>query len=117
MAEEGYLSSAWESGDQFELPSGHGRPQLRTFDSAETSSQGAHAMSSSSHPRSSVDSPGRSSTSKWPESPPQDLPTERREGPSIVHGDTASLVEPSFDESVLRALCELDVRPDSLYIT
>ena len=110
MAEEGYLSSAWESGDQSDLPSGHGRPQLRTFDSAESSSQGARVMASSPQPRSSIDSAERPSASRWPESPPQGLITERRDTLSTIHSDKGSLVEPSFDENVLRALCELDVR-------
>lgn len=106
MAEEGYLSSAWESGDQSDL-AGHSRPQLRTFDSAEVSSPGPQPTSSSPQPRSSIDSAGRSSTSKWQESP-HAMTTERRDTLGTIHGDSTSLVEPSFDENVLRALCDLD---------
>jgi hypothetical protein len=109
MVEEGYLSSAWESGDQSDL-AGHGRPLLRTFDSAEVSLPGPQPMTSSPQPRSSIDSAGRSSTSKWQESPPA-ATTERRDTLTTIHSDSASLVEPSFDENVLRALCDLDVRP------
>lgn len=106
MAEEGYLSSAWESGDQSDL-AGHSRPQLRTFDSAEVSSPGPQPTSSSPQPRSSIDSAGRSSTSKRQESP-HAMTTERRDTLATIHGDSTSLVEPSFDENVLRALCDLD---------
>ena len=114
MAEEGYLSSAWESGDQSDL-AGHGRPQLRTFDSAEVSSPAPQPMTSSPQPRSSNDSAGRSSTSRWQESPPA-VSMERRDTLTI-QSDSASLVEPSFDENVLRALCDLDVRPDAISIS
>lgn len=107
MAEEGYLSSAWESGDQSDL-AGHGRPQLRTFDSTEVSSLGPQQNSSSPQPRSSIESAGRSSTSRWQESPTA-VSTERRDTLTPIHSDMASLVEPSFDENVLRALCDLDV--------
>jgi Rho GTPase-activating protein RGD1 len=115
MAEEGYLSSAWESGDQSDL-AGHGHPQLRTFDSAEVSSSGPQPMTSSPQPRSSIDSAGRSSTSKRQESPPA-VTTERRDILATIHSDSASLVEPSFDENVLRALCDLDVRPGAIVMS
>jgi Rho GTPase-activating protein RGD1 len=114
MAEEGYLSSAWESGDQSDL-AGHGRPQLRTFDTAEVSSPALQPSSSSPQPRSSIDSVGPS-TSKWQDSPPG-ATTERRDTLATIHSDSASLVESSFDESVLRALCDLDVRPGAMMIS
>ncbi|GLB43374.1 putative fes/CIP4, and EFC/F-BAR homology domain containing protein [Lyophyllum shimeji] len=108
MAEEGYLSSAWESGDQsdFQTSGGHGRPQLRTFESAESSSS-SPPITSSPIPRSSVDSAGRSSTTRWQESPPG-ATSERRDTLTAVHSDATNLVEPTFDENVLRALCEMD---------
>lgn len=110
MADEGYLSSAWESGDHsdFQTSSGHGRPQLRTFDSGESSSS-PHVKSASPQPRSSFESAGRSSTSRWQDSSPPATTVERRDTLTTIHSDTTSLVEPSFDENVLRALCELDV--------
>lgn len=114
MAEEGYLSSAWESGDQTDL-AGHGRPQLRTFDSAEVSSPAPQPMTSSPQPRSSNDSVGWSSTSRQQESPPA-ASMERRDTLTTIHSDSASLVDPSFDETVLRALCDLDVRRDTISI-
>jgi hypothetical protein len=58
--------------------------------------------------RSSVDSPGRASVSKYRDS--IQLAVERAETASLVHADPPTLVEPTFDESVLRALCDLDVR-------
>ncbi|KAF5383545.1 hypothetical protein D9615_003740 [Tricholomella constricta] len=109
MAEEGYLSSAWESGDQsdFQNGGGHGRPQLRTFEPIEPSSSSPRITSTSPIPRSSVDSAGRSSTSRWQESPPAST-TERRDMLTTMQSDTTSLVETTFDENVLRALCDLD---------
>jgi hypothetical protein len=115
MAEEDYLSSAWESGDQSDL-AGHGRPHLRTFESGEVSSSGLQPIPSSPQPRSSMDSAGRSSTSRWQESPPA-VTTERRDTLTTIHSDEPNMVEPSFDENVLRALCDLDVCPSVLIIS
>ncbi|KAI6010918.1 RhoGAP-domain-containing protein [Pisolithus orientalis] len=61
---------------------------------------------SSPPPRSSLDSPVRSPVSRHRESIP--LTVERRDTLSTIPSDVVSLVEPSFDENVLRALCELD---------
>lgn len=61
---------------------------------------------SSPTPRSSSDSPVRSPASKHRDSIP--LTVERRDTLSTIPSDGVSLVEPSFDENVLRALCELD---------
>ncbi|KAI6124881.1 hypothetical protein EDD16DRAFT_1473803 [Pisolithus croceorrhizus] len=61
---------------------------------------------SSPPPRSSSDSPARSPASKHRDSIP--LTVERRDTLSTIPSDGVSLVEPSFDENVLRALCELD---------
>ncbi|KAG6873517.1 hypothetical protein C0995_014785 [Termitomyces sp. Mi166 len=111
MTDDGYLSSAWD-GDQFDFQNsaGHGRPQLRTFESAETSSLSPRVDSTSPIPtRASVDSAGRASTSRWQESPTAQITTpERRDNASTVHSEPVNLVEPTFDESVLRALCDLD---------
>ncbi|KAG6898315.1 hypothetical protein C0992_011906 [Termitomyces sp. T32_za158] len=102
MTEDGYLSSAWD-GDQsdFQNRASHGRPQLRTFESAETSSSSTRVDSTSPIPsRTSVDSAGRASTSRWHET------SERRDNASAIHSEPVALVEPTFDESVLRALCD-----------
>ena len=69
------------------------------------------SKSSSSPPRSSteVDFVGKSSpsaTARWRNS----LSTAQREdGTSSAQSDSNTVVEPGFDESVLRALCDLDV--------
>ncbi|KAG6835147.1 hypothetical protein H0H93_004421 [Arthromyces matolae] len=116
MADDGYLSSAWESGDsEFQNSAGHGRPQLRTFESAESSSTNTRVdVTSPLPPRTSVDSIGQSSTSRWQESPiPQVTTPEPRDNASTVNIEPSNLVETTFDESVLRALCDLDTSIDS----
>ena len=107
MTEDGYTSSsALDSGDQseghqFGVPF-HGRPSFQSLDSVEeTESANGHITSISSQPRSSSDSRSKSPTSQpWRDTAPS--LSERRE-------QLPSLVEPSFDEHILRALCELDV--------
>ena len=37
------------------------------------------------------------------------MTADRKDTLSTIPSDVVSLVEPSFDENVLRALCELDV--------
>lgn len=112
MTEDGYTSStAWDSGDQSDLHSFggqfHGRPSFKSLDAVdETSSVNGHFTSP--QPRSSSDSRSKSPTSQ----PWRDTTTvlsDRLETLSTIHSGTPSLVEPSFDENVLRALCELDV--------
>jgi hypothetical protein len=63
---------------------------------------------SSPQPRSSVDSAAQS----WRDSPTA-VGSDRRDTFATlqtVHSEQLLLVEPNFDEGVLRALCELDVR-------
>ena len=122
MAEEGYVSSAQlEGGDQPELfqasgsSAGHGRPtHRRGYDLMSSPSSSPRMLSSASPlpPRSSIDSSRPSSSSRWQESPPSIIGSERERGDtgSILQGDPPGLVETSFDESILRALCDLDVR-------
>ncbi|EPQ56726.1 RhoGAP-domain-containing protein [Gloeophyllum trabeum ATCC 11539] len=58
-------------------------------------------------PRSSSESHGWSSTTKWRESAQVTL--ERRDTYSTLPTEAApSIVEPNFDENILRALCDLD---------
>ena len=57
---------------------------------------------STSPPRSSTESPTRLSSQRY-----STLPAPAAE---VTDVDGATLVEPSFDENVLRALCDLDVR-------
>lgn len=71
------------------------------------------SKSSSSPPRSSTEvdlatKPSPSSTARWRNSLPPSA--QRAEAPSAAAQSGAStVVEPSFDENVLRALCDLDV--------
>ncbi|KAF8801325.1 RhoGAP-domain-containing protein [Phlegmacium glaucopus] len=113
MTEDGYTSStAWDSGDQSDLHSFsgqfHARPSFKSLDSVdETSSVNGHFTSISPQPRSSSDSRSKSPTSQpWRDTAA--ALSDRREALSTIHSGTPSLVEPSFDENVLRALCELD---------
>ncbi len=101
MADDGYTSSAaWETDSQ----SAHARATLRSLDS--TGSASPHLTSRSSLPRTSTDSAG---PSQWRDSPTTAL--ERRDTLASLQGqhEAPTLVEPSFDESVLRTLCDLDV--------
>ncbi|KAH9931810.1 GTPase activating protein [Fomitopsis serialis] len=59
---------------------------------------------STSPPRSSTESPTQLSAQRWRER----ALTPPAEAPDSVTVDSATLVEPSFDENVLRALCDLD---------
>jgi len=71
------------------------------------------SKSSSSPPRSSTEvdlatKPSPSSTARWRNSLPPSA--QRAEAPSAgAQGGASPVVEPSFDENVLRALCDLDV--------
>lgn len=113
MTEDEYTSTVWDSGDQSEAHpfavQSHGRPSFQSLESVdERESANGHLNSMSSQPRSSSDSRSKSPTSQ----PWRDTATtssDRPEALSAKHSRTPSLVEPSFDENVLRALCELDV--------
>ncbi|KAG1732356.1 Rho GTPase activation protein [Suillus lakei] len=115
MADEGYSSTAWESTDNSD-PSTSQTPHYGLFQPNNPSliheSATAPALSSlpvkpsSPPPRSSSDSLGRSSTSRWRDSVPVTI--ERKDTLSMIPSDAISLVETSFDENVLRVLCELD---------
>jgi hypothetical protein len=79
------------------------------------------SKSSSSPPRSStdVDFVGKSSpsaTARWRSSI---AATQRTDVTSSAQSDSTTVVEPGFDESVLRALCDLDVSvmPSRLFTT
>jgi hypothetical protein len=108
MTEDGHTSSsALDNGDQseshtFGVPF-HGRPSFQSLDSVEeTESINGHITSFSSQPRSSSDSRSKSPPSQpWRDTAAPSLSDRREQVPSLV--------EPSFDENVLRALCELDV--------
>ncbi|KAJ6607481.1 GTPase activating protein [Mycena sp. CBHHK59/15] len=101
MTDDTHASSAWDSTDISDFqsgPSSYHRP-LRVPDSQDSSPT---ANSGPSQPRSSTDSVGRS----WRDSPT--VVSDNRETASVAPNDAASLVDASFDENVLRSLCELD---------
>jgi hypothetical protein len=98
MADDTYTTSAWDSSDNQSGPSSYHHP-VQLVDSQDSSPPG---NASSSQPRSSTDSIGRS----WRDS--QTVGGDNRE--TVGPNDAASLVDASFDENVLRSLCELDVR-------
>ena len=106
MVDDGYTSSAaWET-DHSELHSlsGHGRQPLRSLDS--TGSSSPHLKSFSPLPRSSTESAG---PSQWRDNPTVTI--ERRDTLTSFQTqiEAPTLVESSFDENVLRTLCDLDV--------
>ncbi|KAJ7252767.1 RhoGAP-domain-containing protein [Mycena haematopus] len=97
MADDTYTAPAWDSAENVDSqsgPSSYHQP-LRLSDSQES----PPANPSPSQPRSSTDSVGRS----WRDSQTGGL---TRETPAS--NDSATLVDASFDENVLRSLCELD---------
>lgn len=97
--------STWEARSQrpFDVMSADGHLQ--------TSASTSFAPSASGSPpliRSSVDSPSRPGVSKYRDS--IQLAVERQDAAMFTQTESApTLVEPSFDESVLRSLCEIDV--------
>lgn len=113
MGEDGY--SAWKSTDHSDSgnsgPTHDGGFQPSSSLIQEAAISPAHTSMtlnpSSPPPRSSSDSLGLASVSKRRDSIP--VTVERRDTLSTIPSDaSANLVEPSFDENVLRALCELD---------
>ena len=130
MPDEHYSSTSWDYVDNTSGASPtashashsyNGRPSMTTPAREQGSSRGspntdpsppppaAPSKSGSPPPRSSVESFSRSSAVplKWRES----LHTlERSNTISSTVGEPMQIVEPSFDENVLRALCDMDVR-------
>ncbi|KAF8141964.1 hypothetical protein EV363DRAFT_1249073 [Boletus edulis] len=115
MGDDGYSPSVWDSTDHSD-PSNPGHtpyglhPGNLSFlhESATTPAfMSAPGKPSSPPPRSSSDSLGRSSTSRRRDSSIP-ITVDRKDTLSTVPSDVVSLVEPSFDENILRALCELD---------
>ncbi|KAJ7668337.1 Rho GTPase activation protein [Mycena rosella] len=99
MTDDPYTTSAWDSADTSDFqtgPSSYHHP-VRIIDSQDASPP---ANVPASQPRSSTDSVGRS----WRGSPT--IGNDNRE--TVGPNDSVSLVEASFDENVLRSLCELD---------
>lgn len=121
MSEEGYPASTWEHTDSETLASSipnhsqhnhRAHPQSRdpylSLESLEITAP-LTPSKSLSPPRSSGDSPTRSTQSRWrenaaPAANSRDTPTSAAPGPN-----DDVIVEAGFDENVLRALCDLDV--------
>ncbi|KAG9309469.1 hypothetical protein JVU11DRAFT_10438 [Chiua virens] len=115
MGDDGYSPSVWDSADHSD-PNNPGHAPYGLFQPGNMSHLHESATTpalmsvpgnpSSPPPRSSSDSLGRSSTSRRRDSMP--ITVDRKDTLSTIPSDAASLVEPSFDENILRALCELD---------
>ncbi|PFH51020.1 hypothetical protein AMATHDRAFT_85386 [Amanita thiersii Skay4041] len=103
MPDEGYTSSLPGDTDHSD-PHSHHPPPLRSLDSLPSSL----LISTSTQPRSSTDS---AAPPQWRDNPALSL--ERRDTLATIHSEapTPILIEPSFDESVLRTLCDLDLFP------
>lgn len=112
MADDAYTSStttAWDDQQSSEIhTSSYGRPSFQSLDSVEEDPHhGPIGLTASPQPRSSAESAGKSpSLQPWRESHAAAFMDTLS---SINTGQAPSLVEPTFDENVLRALCELDV--------
>ncbi|KAF9244101.1 Rho GTPase activation protein [Melanogaster broomeanus] len=115
MGDDGHSSPTWESTDHSDPSNpGHapygrsppGNPSLIHESVTSPALTSVPIKPASPPPRSSSDSLGRSSTSRRPDGRP--ISVDRKDTLSTIPSDAASLVEPSFDEHVLRALCELD---------
>ncbi|KAK7060825.1 Rho GTPase-activating protein [Paramarasmius palmivorus] len=115
LPEDGYTSSGWDgehSDYQHSIashPHSHSsRPPLRQNDSSEPAGNVPHLRPASPQQRLSSDSTRISSPTKWRE------PSTISESHDSIHLDNASieppptLVEPTFDEGLLRALCDMD---------
>lgn len=109
MSDEGYPASTWEHTDNETLASTnyqslrvpHTQPQPYHSDDSLAAGppSDAFATKSNASPRSSVESPTRMANQRW-SSVPQPEPVQSEE----------NIVEAGFDENVLHALLELDVR-------
>ena len=111
MSDEGYPASAWEHTDNesstyqnLRVPHSQSHP-YRSDDSlpAGFHSDTQHNRSNNS-PRSSVESPTRLANQRWTAQPAE-----------TAHGVDGNIVEAGFDENVLHALLELDVRSTSFF--
>ena len=112
MPDEVYASSSWEHNPD---PNGTSSTVLNIFPqpishTPPTTDPTLPTNLLSSPPRSSSESAGRTSSSKWRDSLSQTT-LERRDTITTVttNPETVNVVEPNFDENVLRMLCDLDV--------
>jgi hypothetical protein len=127
MQDERYSNSSWDYADNSTADSpttsqaSHSQ-QYFTRPSHSRESPNSDTTNPTSVPTKSVSPDGRSSLdsatrqvappSKWRESL-----SNGRDTASTIGGETMSVVEHTFDENVLRALCDMDVRsPRQLFV-
>lgn len=106
MPDDGY-TSAWDGADsdfQSTAASSYTRPPMRSLDVQDAAST-SNSHSVASPARLSSESNDASSSSKWRDNNTA-IDDESRDSVS----ETVNLIEPGFDEDVLRSLCEMDVR-------
>ncbi|KAF5353151.1 hypothetical protein D9758_008738 [Tetrapyrgos nigripes] len=108
MPEDIYTSRAWDNADgtdsQGPSSASNGRPPIHPQGSSESSgTTSQYPPSTSPQPRLSSDSGGMSASSKWQDT----VISENHESVSVTT-EPSTLVETTFDESVLRALCDMD---------
>ena len=112
MPDEAYASPSWENSVDTNGASSSGSSNLpqNVSHTPQTTDPMSPTNLLSSPPRSSSDSAGRTLSSKWRESLGQTT-LERRDTitTTTTNPETQNVVEPSFDENVLRMLCDLDV--------
>lgn len=112
MPDEAYATSSWEHTIDLNGASSNGSNIFspNVSHTPPTTDPTLPTNSLSSPPRSSSESAGRTSSSKWRDSLSHST-LERRDTITTIHTnpETPNVVEPTFDESVLRMLCGLDV--------
>jgi hypothetical protein len=113
MPDEASVSPSWEYyvDPNSLLPSGSNpiSPNLSQTPPTNDSAFSTNSLPSPP-PRSSSESVGRTSSSKWRESVGQSTLERRGTVTTITtNPEVPNVVEPSFDENLLRMLCELDV--------
>lgn len=107
MSEEGYPASTWDHTDSEHPSSAHNHaynsmPPYVSRESLDVPGAPLSPTKSASPPRSSVDSPIKTRDVRWRES--ANAPSS-----TVVPPSEDGLVDASFDENVLRALCDIDV--------
>ena len=112
MPDETYAPSSWEhnADPNGTSPNGPNSFSPTISHTPPTTDHTLLANTLSSPPRSSSESAGRTSSSKWRDSL-SGTTLERRGTVTTIttNPEAPSVVEPSFDENVLRTLCDLDV--------
>ena len=110
MPDESGVTPSWEHSIDPNSLSPNGSNHISPLTPLTSDSTFPANLLSSPPPRSSSESVTRTPSSKWRESIGQTT-LERRDTVTTIttNPETTNVVEPSFDESVLRMLCDLDV--------